>query len=692
MAAQGLIEDVSQLIANDINGMNAKQTKDLPAVNTRELIDDEQGIPVVKFTNELMQEILNTATQFNISDEYLSIVREYRANIIDPETGLSYFACNDYKIDNSIKKVSFINDKVYEIINANDKNFKNLNLKFNFRKFYETKNNLYYDVSYMYNLLSKPGILKIPEKIKKLNPSFKDLIDFILKQSILDFPRNNCNVIIGEEKFEFPKKLEDETDQTYFDKVVTQNFKNIYDTCFEKTNDIFITSKILFGIIMVFTQTFDALDIKIYADLGFSTLQDSDFLKTITVDLDKNVISSCKLFITRIINEGNIPPFIVYSQSSILYKCYDFINDSIYTNIIFIIPKKEKLSYSPEIIKSVNSQLENFGDSHKHKTEKVDTTDILFPNTYFKMEKITYKNVKIKRGANNSGENIDINLEFPSSWGNKNIFDFIISQQLIGGKYLPAISKISEFNSISELFTTCDFNKEILRDLISEFLVDNTRDIKIIKSIIISTETGLEYPVFFLLRKIINKTGAVLNLIYYTSPSILPKSDISKVYTQIIKSFAGVVGEEQYYPVEYIIDTKNIIDRSNDAGIRLLSLLSLFSLINGIISIGDGIAKPIIKINNFHIFISQLKLLLENWHFFENKKLEEVEKVENVETGTNVVTRKLLEGDISNNSTSTSKSGRRTIRKTSGARQVSRKKSLNGGRRLLKHKTEKKIK
>jgi len=639
---QGII-DIGELIKETIdaaNKINKKQSH--LGINRRELKLDTYGLPELRFADEEMNSILDAATQFDIIGEYLSIVTKNRANIIDPETGSSYFACNDMQINPRVKKVSFINDNIYEKVIQNFAKIKELGLNFNIRKFMKTPNNLYYDISFMINLISNPGITRIPDDFLKQNlqPTFKQLLDFILDQSISDIHRNKCRVFLGDKTFEFIKPADDKPVQDYFDRVVSPNLKEIYDICFETTNNIFTTSKILFSIIMALTQTFDFLDNKLYEDLGLGITQDKFFVKQLTIDLNRNAISWVKLFQPKV-NLISEPPFLIYSQSSLLYKCYDYLNDAIYATIVLIIPKYDTntllanaelyVSDKPAVNNIILTQRDNF-EPIKPNADSLPPINI--GGLQIPLSKGSTDSIKYITVGEQNKEHLNLNFEFPGSWGSDDIIDYLLAHQLFGRKYLEIISKKigkhKMVNAISDLLVTCNFNHEQIHGIMSDFFASSLdlqhgRDIKIIKSIISSSKTGDKYPIFFLLRKTILKSdNKFYNIIYHLSSDSLPKGDIFDMYSHIIKSFPKIPNVNQFLPIEYYFKPLGLSLKQSDDDIKFLSVLTLFSTINGILAICDNITKPKIQVTNLYVFLSQLPHILNKWHYFDRKHVLEV--------------------------------------------------------------------
>ena len=683
--ASSQILDVSQLIAKDIEATNKKnKSSKAPSINARKLAINDMVIHF-NFVEEDMSSILSTATEYDIIGEYLSIITNNRANIIDPETGLSYFACNDIPINSKIKKVTFINDDVYRKIDQNSVTLNNLGLSFDIRKVLETDDNIYYDISYMVNLISNPGVLRQSINKPITITDFEGLLNRILDQSLLDLTRNKSTILLGDHTFDFIYNGKD-SHETYITEVASK-LKNIYDICYKQNNSPFITSKIIFGIIMNITQTFDALDNTIYSNIKFSMSQEKEQIKQIKINLDDGCLSVVKKN-TPTINLGAYDPTLaMYSQSSILYKCFDYVNDTIYVTILFIIPKLQTNDpYINGLMVEQQKHLQTVkpGKLPKHTSS---ISDLVIP-----MTKGAHGSIKLAifdtKPESDSSKTPTFDIEFPYSWGNNNILDYLFAHQLTGRKYMPIISKIigTPINTISDLVIKCDdFSIVKIHKIINTFLQSNfyiTKDIKIIQSMYKSSETGVAYPIFFLIRKTNTKDRKdFFNLIYYVSPSSLPKHHISDEYMKIITTLRPIPTKRQFLSVKYNINTGGIKSDGDDA-IKLVSLLTLYSTINGIISIVENGAKESITVSNFNVFLSQLGALLSQWSLlFENKQIE----LARVKSGSVART-------LSANGAAVSVVNK-TLRKTPGAKKHTKASvsSLEGGRKIKRKLTKKRM-
>jgi hypothetical protein len=687
--ASAQILDVSQLIAKDIEAINKKQkAAKAPSINARKLAVNDYAIHF-DFVEKDMTSILSTATDYDIISEYLSIITNNRSNIIDPETGLSYFACNDIPINSKIKKVTFINDDVYRTIDQHGVTLNKLGLSFDIRKVLETNDNIYYDISYMINIISNPGILR--QSIIEPITDFEGLINRTLNQSLLDLPRNKSKVLLGEYSFDFIYNKK-ESHETYI-KEVTSKLKNIYDICYDHNNDHFITSKIVFGIIMNITQTFDALDNKIYDDIKFLISKKEEQINKIKISLDDGCLSVVKQYIPRIPIDQHDPPFVNYYQSSILYKCYDYVNDTLYATNFLIIPKLQTTNtYINKLIMEQRTNLQTVkpGKSPQYASS---ISDLVLPMTKSANGSIKFAIFDTKPESNSSKTPI-FNIEFPRSWGNANVLDYVFAHQLIGRNYMPGISTIISrpINTISDLVIKCkNFQIEQIHAIMEDFFpikFHTTKDIKIIQTMYKSKESGVEYPIFFLIRKTNTQNPPdFFNLIYYVSPSSLPKYPISDEYNKIITTFMPIPNKRQFLPVTYNFNNNVIINNSEDA-IKLVSLLTLYSTINGIISLVDNINKKHISVPNFNIFFSQLGSLLGQWQLFENKHV----KLARVNSGAVARTSSANGAAASVERTHSAASvGKKTIRNTSGATKHTKSTSLEGGRKIKRKLTKKRM-
>ena len=682
--------DVSQLIAKDIEATNKKnKSSKAPSINARKLAINDMAIHF-KFVEDDMSSILSTATEYDIIAEYLSIITNNRANIIDPETGLSYFACNDIPINSKVKKVTFINDDVYKKIDNAGVILNELGLSFDIRNVLETNDNTYYDISYMINIISNPGVLR--QSIKKPITDFEGLLNRILDQSLLDLHRNKCKVSLGDHHtFDFIYNDKD-SHKTYI-KEVESKLKKIYDICYEHNTDHFLTSKIVFGIIMNITQTFDALDNKIYDSIKFLISTEPEQIKIIKINLDDGCLSVVKLYtpIIRLDEEKTYdPPTLMYSQSSILYKCYDYVNDTLYATIFFIIPKLK--TNDPYINGLIIERQKNLQTVKPDKLPKLvsNISDLVLPIT-----KSVHGSIKLgifdTKPESGSSKTPTFDIEFPYSWGNNNILDYLFAHQLTGRKYVPGISAITgrSVNTISDLVIKCKtFKIDEINAIMEDFFpkkFHNTKDIKIIKSMYKSKETGVEYPIFFLIRKTYSKDQKdFFNLMYYISPASLPKYPISDEYNEIITNLQPIPTKRQFLHSKYNINTNVIVNNDEDA-LKLVSLLSLYSTINGIISIVDNVNKESINVNNFNVFLSQLRSVLGQWHLFENKHVE----LARIHSGAVARTSSANGAAASVERTHSASSAKLPVRTTSGATKYIKQPSLKGGRKIKRKQTKK---
>ena len=619
-----IVKRVKKFIKSPKEGINARE----PSVT-------DFGLRFLLNFNDGMSELLDRAKSYNIVDEYNMLLKDYRANFVDLVSGKSYYAVGSEQINPQMKLVSVINDQVYSEILKQGPGENKFN--YDIKLVYETRNNKYYNFAYaINNICSLLYVLggALPENTQRENinedETFISCIEKAFGQCLIDVHRNAIEINIGSEKLMLLTEEADtpEKQTKYFNETYIPTMQRVKELCSAKISDNLIISKIKLFICIAITQTFDALDLDIMQPIGLDLKNiDSEIIR-LFVDIDNHCVYWSKIFNSRH-QVGNT--FVTNSKSYIIYKCYDYESDMIYTNVDILVPVIETLK--SKVIPEDREELQEVFargtfelDTSRHARKPVKYTKplILPPLQINKNDTVVISSLTTETGVD-----VQLNLQFLSSGGILNIYDFIFKNQLFDSRYLVSLSKTAgkQLTSVIELFKSASSFDDVISNITARFFSNkHENQIEIINIDYIqssSTHDISPVPIFIMIYKLYNsKKRKCFHTINYVSPESLHDAGLQRNYTRFIDKFLAMTAKmvnshniSQKQVTHFFMPTKIIMpfDRAlmkcnrkivND--MDLSSLITLYGVINSIVIMVDKKIQEELLVNNFDIFLYEL--------------------------------------------------------------------------------------
>ncbi len=617
-------------------------------INARQPSVTDYGLRFLLNFNDGMSELLDRAKSYNIVDEYNMLLKDYRANFVDLVSGKSYYAVGSEQINPQMKLVSIINDQVYsEILKQRPGENK---FNYNIKLVYKTKNNKYYNFAYAINNICSlicvlGGALKKKLQRENINKD-ETLISCIEKafgQCLIDVHRNAIEINIGSEKLMLLTEEADtpEKQTKYFNETYIPTMQRVKELCSAKIPDNLIISKIKLCICIALTQTFDALDLDIMQPIGLDLKNiDSEIIR-LFIDIDNHCVYWSKIFNSRH-QVGNT--YITNSKSYIIYKCYDYESDMIYTNVDILVPVIEtlKTKVTPENREELQEVFARGTfelDTSRHARKPVQYTKplILPPMQINKNETEVISTLTTETGVD-----VQLNLQFLSSGGILNIYDYIFKNQLFDSRYLDSLSKIAgkQITSVIELFMSASSFDDVIGNITSMFFSNKPENNIQIINIEYTNSPGTTdmkpVPIFIMIYKLYNsKKRECFHTISYVSPESLHETGLQINYARFIDKYLAMtakmvnsynISQKQvkhfFMPTKITIPFDRVQMKCNKKIVNdmdLSSLITLYGVINGIVVMVDRKIQEELLVNNFDIFLYELISSMLPYTIIEDK-------------------------------------------------------------------------
>lgn len=664
----------AQILKEGIN----KQT-----VTATPFSDDKYTYVKYNFSNdEEMTEIIDELCKYNIFKEYLQLLFYFRANIIDPLSGLPYFPCATGEIDTTVKRVTFVNDAVFRILERFELTATFAGNGIDIKKFMATKNNNYYEMSYMYSFMSLCYLLPQTTDIKKTK-TFDDLLlckptqtleqifSVALGEPVVkDIPRRPIVVYVlynekavtksteGEtasktKQFEFyGPTLDPEPKNGPYKSMFTELCGFIRDNVPENSEDM--VSKFLVIFAGMYSQVFNALETTMFKNIGIFPANSVNTIQHACIDLVNNSISWTFPYDIKCVmdtSDSNCDT-LDCAKSLIVYKCYDYLMDIIYVSSVLILPNNTQLPEINDILNGKKDYIEFITwKASASKTKKKAATILQLSNIVIPTTTGSTTALDLSTNSNFGGKENSVNylrIKLSGPWTiYPTVFDYIFANQLMGRYYMQFIRKNVRLGGVklvhlSQLILVAD-NFNAIPGLAEQFYKNiNTSDIRILAVNLQDESTGYIHRVYVLLYKDEGnrkntKTVHKKRVLFYLDTSSIPYSNIvlsthnrviSELRTQMEKDGFKLdyIAYKCVTRVEYNVSVPVYVPVTDTY--KLFELMSMYAIFNGIESICKRTyTKSLVILNNFDTFFEHLCLILRNWPLFEKKEGRPIEPV-----------------------------------------------------------------